>query len=103
MTSMLAQRVRADGCPQFYLAVEKLVYLLQVLAAEALRGVGGILVDARGQRFVNELGRRDYVTSRIQKVLNSSFGPVRMLLNEDAFAQVAEHGAGRVASRRVSS
>lgn len=29
------------------------------LAAEALRGVGGIILNPKGQRFVDELGRRD--------------------------------------------
>lgn len=37
------------------------------LAPEALRGVGGILVNTKGDRFVNELGRRDQVTQGIQK------------------------------------
>eukprot|EP00193_Tetraselmis_chui_P012257 CAMPEP_0177777930 /NCGR_PEP_ID=MMETSP0491_2-20121128/15657_1 /TAXON_ID=63592 /ORGANISM="Tetraselmis chuii, Strain PLY429" /LENGTH=509 /DNA_ID=CAMNT_0019297117 /DNA_START=147 /DNA_END=1675 /DNA_ORIENTATION=+ len=32
------------------------------LAPERLRGVGGILLNSFGKRFVNELGRRDYVT-----------------------------------------
>lgn len=32
------------------------------LAAEALRGVGGILLDKNGNRFADELGRRDYVS-----------------------------------------
>jgi hypothetical protein len=35
---------------------------VKFLAAEALRGVGGIVLDALGNRFCNELGRRDYVT-----------------------------------------
>ena len=35
---------------------------VKFLAAEALRGVGGIVLDATGNRFCNELGRRDYVT-----------------------------------------
>jgi aspartate oxidase len=34
----------------------------QFLAPERLRGVGGILLNSFGKRFVNELGRRDYVT-----------------------------------------
>ena len=34
------------------------------LAAEALRRVGGVLLDINGNRFCNELGRRDYVTGR---------------------------------------
>ena len=37
---------------------------VKFLAAEALRGVGGILLDNEGQRFADELGTRDYVTGR---------------------------------------
>merc|ERR1712107_494942 len=33
---------------------------VKFLAAEALRGVGGLVLDAHGNRFANELGRRDY-------------------------------------------
>merc|ERR1719428_1396681 len=32
---------------------------IKFLAAEALRGVGGLVLDADGKRFANELGRRD--------------------------------------------
>jgi flavocytochrome c len=35
------------------------------LCAEVLRGVGGILLNSKGQRFCNELGRRDYVTDQL--------------------------------------
>jgi cleavage and polyadenylation specificity factor subunit 2 len=35
------------------------------LAAEALRGSGGLLLDHRGARFANELGRRDDLTEAI--------------------------------------
>lgn len=35
------------------------------LAAEALRGKGAILLNEKGERFGNELGRRDYLTGRI--------------------------------------
>lgn len=38
---------------------------VKFLAAEALRGVGGLLLDGAGERFVDELGHRDYVTGRI--------------------------------------
>ncbi|GMT31149.1 hypothetical protein PFISCL1PPCAC_22446, partial [Pristionchus fissidentatus] len=41
--------------------------LTKFLAAEALRGKGALLLSAKGVRFANELGRRDYVTARIQK------------------------------------
>ncbi|KAL3072431.1 hypothetical protein niasHS_017405 [Heterodera schachtii] len=37
------------------------------LAAEALRGKGAILVNEKGQRFGNELGRRDYLTEKMNK------------------------------------
>lgn len=40
---------------------------VKFLAAEALRGVGGLLLDNQGQRFCDELGRRDYVTGEIWK------------------------------------
>jgi cleavage and polyadenylation specificity factor subunit 2 len=35
------------------------------LAPESLRGCGALLLNASGKRFVNELGRRDYVTHAI--------------------------------------
>ena len=35
------------------------------LAAEALRGEGGILLDNEGNRFCNDIGKRDYVTGRM--------------------------------------
>jgi flavocytochrome c len=37
----------------------------KVLAAEMLRGVGGVLVDGAGERFCNELGTRDYVSKKM--------------------------------------
>merc|ERR1719282_511837 len=40
---------------------------VKFLAAEALRGVGCVLLDMNGQRFCNELGRRDYVTGMMWK------------------------------------
>jgi aspartate oxidase len=47
------------------------------LAAEALRGVGGILLEKNGNRFCDELGRRDYVSGEIFK----NQGPYRLVLN----------------------
>ena len=35
------------------------------LAPELLRGVGGILINEKGERFCNELGTRDYVFEKI--------------------------------------
>lgn len=38
---------------------------VKFLAAEALRGVGGLLLDRDGNRFVDELQHRDYVTGKM--------------------------------------
>jgi succinate dehydrogenase/fumarate reductase flavoprotein subunit len=38
---------------------------VKFLAAEALRGVGGLLLDNTGKRFVDELQHRDYVTGKM--------------------------------------
>jgi len=37
----------------------------KILAAELMRGVGGILIDHFGKRFANELGTRAYVTDQM--------------------------------------
>jgi len=39
----------------------------KILAAELMRGVGGILIDRSGKRFANELGTRAYVTDQMLK------------------------------------
>ena len=48
----------------------------KILAPELLRGVGGILINQKGERFCNELGTRDYVTEKIinncQKIKNKN-------------------------------
>merc|ERR1719281_2024255 len=67
---------------------------VKFLAAEALRGVGGILIDAKGERFANELGRRDYVTGRMWK----NKPPFRLMLNSRASKEIhwhCEHYKGR--------
>ena len=57
------------------------------LAAEALRGVGGILLTADGDRFCNELGRRDYVSGEMAK----NKGPFRLVLNTPAAKEIEWH------------
>ena len=57
------------------------------LGAEALRGVGGIILDGNGKRFCNELGRRDYVTGEIWK----NKGPYRLVLNGKASKEIEWH------------
>lgn len=39
----------------------------KVLAAELLRGVGGIMLDKQGKRFCNELGTRAYIADKMLK------------------------------------
>merc|ERR1719248_29738 len=67
---------------------------VKFLAAEALRGVGGIVLDANGKRFANELGRRDYVTGEMWK----NKPPFRLCLNKAASDEIiwhAKHYTGR--------
>jgi len=67
---------------------------VKFLAAEALRGVGGVLIDREGKRFANELGRRDYVTGRMWK----NKPPFRLCLNSKAAKEIhwhCEHYKGR--------
>merc|ERR1711985_61598 len=60
---------------------------VKFLAAEALRGVGGIVLDANGKRFANELGRRDYVTGEMWK----NKPPFRLCLNKAAPDEIMWH------------
>merc|ERR1711967_216311 len=57
------------------------------LAAEALRGVGGLVLDKNGKRFANELGRRDYVTGEMWK----NKPPFRLCLNKAASDEIIWH------------
>merc|ERR1712038_1771601 len=60
---------------------------IKFLAAEALRGVGGLVLDATGKRFANELGRRDYVTGEMWK----NKPPFRLCLNKAASEEIHWH------------
>merc|ERR1712050_740263 len=67
---------------------------VKFLAAEALRGVGGLVFDKDGKRFANELGRRDYVTGEMWK----NKPPFRLCLNKAASDEIiwrAKHYTGR--------
>jgi len=67
---------------------------VKFLAAEALRGVGGLVFDKNGKRFANELGRRDYVTGEMWK----NKPPFRLCLNKAASDEIiwhAKHYTGR--------
>jgi len=58
------------------------------LAAEALRGVGGLLLTNDGHRFCDELGHRDYVTG---KMWENNKAPYRLLLNGAASKEIEWH------------
>jgi flavocytochrome c len=54
------------------------------LAAEALRGEGGILLNGDGDRFCDELGHRDYVSGMMWKEKDKGKFPIRLILNSKA-------------------
>jgi succinate dehydrogenase/fumarate reductase flavoprotein subunit len=68
---------------------------VKFLAAEALRGSGGIIINNKGEKFCDDLGKRDYVTMRMWQDGNT---PHRLILNSKARDQIAwhcEHYEGR--------
>ncbi|KAI9726248.1 MAG: hypothetical protein M1834_009077 [Cirrosporium novae-zelandiae] len=54
------------------------------LAAEALRGEGGILLNKNGERFADDLGHRDYVSGEMWKEKEKGTWPIRLVLNSKA-------------------
>lgn len=62
------------------------------LAPERLRGVGGILLDGRGRRFFDELGRRDAVAAAVGRAEKET-GGAWLVMSE---AAVEEYGRGAV-------
>ncbi|KEI38313.1 uncharacterized protein L969DRAFT_88755 [Mixia osmundae IAM 14324] len=76
---------------------------VKFLAAEALRGVGGILLDNEGERLADELGHRDYVTGMMNK--RNKF-PVRLILNGAASDEIlwhCKHYTGRGLMKKFDS
>lgn len=76
---------------------------VKFLAAEALRGVGGLLLDNTGKRFVDELQHRDYVTGKMWE--NGKF-PIRLVLNGNASKDIewhCKHYVGRGLMKRFDS
>lgn len=75
---------------------------VKFLAAEALRGVGGLLLQADGDRFCDELGHRDYVTGE----MNKNKFPIRLVLHTAASREIewhCKHYAGRGLMRRFEN
>jgi len=85
--------------------------LTKILAPEALRGLGAVLINRKGERFANELGYRDYITEQIfkqkdtfasfhqlekqdedQKVspIQSDFNVAYLILNNDVIKEFGE-------------
>jgi len=75
------------------------------LAAEALRGEGGILLNSKGQRFCDELGHRDYVSGMIFKQKEAGNYPIRLVLNSKASNTLdfhTRHYSGRGLMKKMS-
>ncbi|PUU78617.1 FAD binding domain-domain-containing protein [Tuber borchii] len=71
------------------------------LAAEALRGEGGLLLNAEGNRFCDELGHRDYVSGEMFK---NKF-PIRLILNSKSSNVLdfhTRHYSGRGLMRKMT-
>ena len=62
----------------------------KTLCAEILRGVGGILLDKAGRRFVNELGTRDYVSAEMLRV-DPEGKAFTLVLNAAAAREAPKH------------
>ncbi|WWC86936.1 uncharacterized protein L201_001816 [Kwoniella dendrophila CBS 6074] len=76
---------------------------VKFLAAEALRGVGGLLLDNTGSRFVDELQHRDYVTGKMWE--NNKF-PIRLVLNGQSSKEIewhCKHYVGRGLMKKFNS
>ncbi|KAI1090342.1 Flavocytochrome c [Rostrohypoxylon terebratum] len=75
------------------------------LAAEALRGEGGLLLNADGDRFCDELGHRDYVSGMMWKEKDKGKFPIRLILNSKASNVLdfhTRHYSGRGLMKKIS-
>ena len=61
------------------------------LGAEALRGEGGIIFNSKGERFVDELGTRDWVSGEMDKQIKQGNFPIRLVLSEKAGENLKFH------------
>lgn len=67
-----------------------------------MRGCGAIILDANGNRFCDELGRRDYVSGEMAK----GKGPFRLILNGAAAKEIewhCKHYVGRNLMKRLDT
>jgi len=84
-----AEEAGADTVDMFYVQVHPTGFIHPdkpreqqhelVLATEALRGHGGLLINQLGRRFVNECGHRDWVSEAEMK--NQRYGDIYIFMN----------------------
>lgn len=75
------------------------------LAAEALRGEGGLLLNNKGQRFCDDLGHRDYVSGKMWEEKEKGTWPIRLVLNSKASNVLdfhTRHYSGRGLMKKMS-
>ncbi|KAK4940511.1 Osmotic growth protein [Elasticomyces elasticus] len=75
------------------------------LAAEALRGEGGVLLNSKGQRFCDDLGHRDYVSGKMWEEKEKGNWPIRLVLNSKASNVLdfhTRHYSGRGLMKKMS-
>lgn len=75
------------------------------LAAEALRGEGGLLLNSDGKRFSDELGHRDYVSGKMWEEKEKGKWPIRLVLNSKASNTLdfhTRHYSGRGLMKKMS-
>jgi flavocytochrome c len=75
------------------------------LAAEALRGEGGLLLNSDGARFSDELGHRDYVSGQMWKEKEKGKWPIRLVLNSKASNVLdfhTRHYSGRGLMKKIT-
>jgi len=75
------------------------------LAAEALRGEGGILLNNKGERFCDDLGHRDYVSGMMWEEKKKGNWPIRLVLNSKASNILdfhTRHYSGRGLMKKIS-
>ena len=61
----------------------------KLLASQSLRGDGGIILDRFGNRFVNELSKRDMLSQEILR--NADNGPFRIVVNSRMSGHLKDH------------
>ena len=63
----------------------------KTLCAEILRGLGGILLNTKGERFVDELGTRKHIVETMQSQENNEKLQFTILLSPEMAAQADKH------------